>query len=187
MGFDTYNYIAYQMAPSSNFLDSYYCRRTRHTADSYPNIFYIAEHKLSACHPESGLPFRSNHRSEDITPMYMAETPPIVIQGPITRARARQLHQQVSSFLSTHAYSCDDGMLSNDLIDYIVLRSFGDDHEVLGDQQGPGGKHVGRPNQDGGPIQLGFDYLATRSRVHSNHGPGCKRTPISMIHIFLES
>jgi hypothetical protein len=35
---------------------------------------------------------------KDITPMYTAETPPIVIQGPITRARARQLHQQVSSF-----------------------------------------------------------------------------------------
>jgi hypothetical protein len=30
--------------------------------------------------------------NEDITPMHMAETPPIVIQGPITRARARQLH-----------------------------------------------------------------------------------------------
>jgi hypothetical protein len=59
--------------------------------------------------------------NEDITPMHMAETPPIVIQGPITRARARQLHKQVSSFLSTRAYSCEDGMLSNDIIDYIVL------------------------------------------------------------------
>jgi hypothetical protein len=80
------------------------------------------------------------HPDEDITPIYTVETPPIVIQGPITRARARQLHQQVSSFLSTRAYSCDDGMLSNDIIDYILLRNFGDDHESLGDQQGPGGK-----------------------------------------------
>jgi hypothetical protein len=51
-------------------------------------------------------------------------------------------------------------MLSNDIIDYIVLRNFGYDHEGLGDQQGPGGKQGGRPSQDGGPIQLGFDYLS---------------------------
>jgi hypothetical protein len=31
-------------------------------------------------------------------------------------------------------------MLSNDIIDYIVLRKFEDDHEGIGDQQGPGGK-----------------------------------------------
>jgi hypothetical protein len=91
--------------------------------------------------------------------MYTAETPPIVIQGAITRACAQQLHQHVSLFLSTRSYSCEDGMLSNDIIDYIVLRNFGDDREGLGDQQGPGGKQGGRPSQDGGPIQLGFDYL----------------------------
>jgi hypothetical protein len=91
--------------------------------------------------------------------MYTAKTPPIVIQGPITRARARQLHQQVSSFLSTRAYTCEDGMLSNDIIDYIVLRNIGDDHEGLGYQHGLGRKQGGRPSQDGGPIQLGFDYL----------------------------
>jgi hypothetical protein len=96
---------------------------------------------------------------EDITPMYMAETPPIVTQSPITRARTRQLHQYVSSFLSTCVYSCKDGMLSNDIIDYIVLRNFGDDHEILRDQHGPGGKQGGRPSQDGGPIQLRFNYL----------------------------
>jgi hypothetical protein len=50
-------------------------------------------------------------------------------------------------------------MPSNDIIDYIVLKNFVDDHEGLGDQQGPGGKKGGRPSQDGGPIQLGFDYL----------------------------
>jgi hypothetical protein len=50
-------------------------------------------------------------------------------------------------------------MLSNDIIEYIILRNFGDDHEGLGDQQGPGRKQGGRPSQDGGPIQFGFDYL----------------------------
>jgi hypothetical protein len=34
-------------------------------------------------------------------------------------------------------------MLSNDIIDYIVLRNFGDDHEGLGDQQGAGRKQGG--------------------------------------------
>jgi hypothetical protein len=112
---------------------------------------------------------------EDITAMHTAKSPPIVIQGPITRARARQLHQQVSSFLSTSAYSCEDGMISKDIIDYNVHRNFGDDHEGLGDQQGPGGKQGGSPSQDGGSIQFGFDYL-----VHQ------ERTAISMIHICLE-
>jgi hypothetical protein len=103
---------------------------------------------------------------EDITPMYVAETPPFVIEGPITRACARQLHQQVSSFLSTRAYSCEDGILSKDIIDYIVLRNFGDDHEGLGDQQGPGGKQGGHPCQDGGQFNSDSTTSATRSRVH---------------------
>jgi hypothetical protein len=51
-------------------------------------------------------------------------------------------------------------MLSNDIIDYIILRNFGDDHEGLGDQQGQGGEQGGRKSQDGGPIQLGFNYLS---------------------------
>jgi hypothetical protein len=71
----------------------------------------------------------------------------------------------VSSFLSTHAYSCDDGKLSKDIIEYIVLRNFGDGHEGLGDHQGLGGKQGGCPSQDGGPIQFRFDYLS-----HPEHG-----------------
>jgi hypothetical protein len=34
-------------------------------ADSYPNFFYITERKLSACLPECGLPFWSDHQSDD--------------------------------------------------------------------------------------------------------------------------
>ncbi|WVZ76541.1 hypothetical protein U9M48_024508 [Paspalum notatum var. saurae] len=48
---------------------------------------------------------------EDITPM--------VMQGPITRARAKQLNQQVSSFLGARNSTYKDGMLPNDIIDYI--------------------------------------------------------------------
>jgi hypothetical protein len=43
-GFGIYDHIASQTAPSSNALDNYCCRRTRHTTDSYPNFFHIAEH-----------------------------------------------------------------------------------------------------------------------------------------------
>jgi hypothetical protein len=38
-------------------------------------------------------PLQEGEDDEDITPMHTAKTPPIVILGPITRARARQLHQ----------------------------------------------------------------------------------------------
>jgi hypothetical protein len=41
-------------------------------------------------------PLQEGEVDEDITPTHMAETPPIVIQGPITRARMRQLHQHAS-------------------------------------------------------------------------------------------
>ncbi|WVZ97512.1 hypothetical protein U9M48_043039 [Paspalum notatum var. saurae] len=62
---------------------------------------------------------------EDITP--------IVMQGPITKARAKQLNQQVSSFLGAHNSTYKDGMLPTDIIDYIVLRNLGEDYEGLGD------------------------------------------------------
>jgi hypothetical protein len=38
-------------------------------------------------------PLQEGEDDGDITPMYTSETPPIVIQGPITRAHARQLHE----------------------------------------------------------------------------------------------
>jgi hypothetical protein len=63
--FNIYDHIAYQTAPYSNPLDRYCCRRTRHMTDSYPNFFYIAEHKLLAYLLESDLLFWSNHQSED--------------------------------------------------------------------------------------------------------------------------
>ncbi|WVZ70594.1 hypothetical protein U9M48_019248 [Paspalum notatum var. saurae] len=43
--------------------------------------------------------------------MYTTESPPSVLQGPITRARARQLNQQVNSFLSSITYTDKDGTL----------------------------------------------------------------------------
>ncbi|WVZ80057.1 LOW QUALITY PROTEIN: hypothetical protein U9M48_027568 [Paspalum notatum var. saurae] len=66
---------------------------------------------------------------EDISPMHVTDTPPMVIPGPLTRARTRQLNQQVSSFLSSNAYMCGDGILHNGTVDLIglafVARSIG--------------------------------------------------------------
>jgi hypothetical protein len=62
-------------------------------------------------------------------------------------------------------------MLSNDSIHYIVLRNFGDDYEGLGSQQGPGGKQGGHPSQDGGAIQLGFDYLSHQEQGSLKSSP----------------
>jgi hypothetical protein len=45
---------------------------------------------------------------------------PLDIQGPITRARARQLNLEVSSFLSTSTYDFQNRLLPND---YIVIRA----------------------------------------------------------------
>ena len=57
---------------------------------------------------------------EDINPMDTNDTPQDDIQGPITRARARQLNLQVSSFLSNVYCESENRLLPNDL---IVLRS----------------------------------------------------------------
>ncbi|WVZ57943.1 hypothetical protein U9M48_008271 [Paspalum notatum var. saurae] len=88
---------------------------------------------------------------EDITPMAM--------QGPITRSHARQLNQQVSTFLSGRTYTCEDGILPNVIVNYIVLKNLGEEHEGLGDQLRLGGGPEGRPSQGGGPILLGVKFL----------------------------
>jgi hypothetical protein len=41
----TYDHTASRTVPSSRFLDNYYCRRTRHMADSYPIFFCTTKHK----------------------------------------------------------------------------------------------------------------------------------------------
>jgi hypothetical protein len=69
---------------------------------------------------------------ENITLSDTHNPPPLLIQGPITRARTRQLNQQVSSFQSSSACTYENSMLPNEIVDYIVLRNFGEDHEGLG-------------------------------------------------------
>jgi hypothetical protein len=43
----------------------------------------------------------SSYSDEDITPLDTNNNPSLNVQGPITRARARQLNLEVSSFLNS--------------------------------------------------------------------------------------
>jgi hypothetical protein len=78
---------------------------------------------------------------EDITLLDTDNPPPLVIQGPIIRARARQLNQQVSPFLSSSACTYENSMQPNEIVDYIVLRNFS---RVLGSPN-PSYKQQPRP------------------------------------------
>ena len=76
------------------------------------------------------------------------------MQGPMTWARIRQLHLEVSSFLSDPFHIFENRLLPNDV---IFVRNIGEDHEGL---RGCGGGDVdqqGRPTGTGGPIQHDFE------------------------------
>jgi len=68
--------------------------------------------------------WRGRPCDEDITPSNAQDDPPLDIQGPITRACARQLNLQVSSFLSKSFYDFENRLLPND---YVVLWNHGED------------------------------------------------------------
>jgi hypothetical protein len=91
---------------------------------------------------------------EDITHLDAHNTSSLDIQGPITRARARQLNLEVSSFLRTSTYDFENRLLPSD---YIVLRNQGEDQEMHG--EGLGGVEVQQrsASQVGDPIQLDFE------------------------------
>ena len=67
--------------------------------------------------------FQEGEDDEDLTPSD-THTPPVATQGPMTRARARQLHHQVSSFLSASMCDSKNGLLFNDV---IIRRHYGED------------------------------------------------------------
>jgi hypothetical protein len=64
-------------------------------------------------------------------------------------------------------------MLPNEIVDYIVHRNFGEDHEGLGNQQVQGGRLRGRPSQGGGPNHLGVGHLRLQDQraPNSSHRP----------------
>ena len=101
---------------------------------------------------------------EDITPMDTNNTPQVDVQGPITRARARQLNLQVSLFLSNYSCDFENSLVPNDL---IVLRNKGEDQQGLGDGLGGVEDQRGRLEQDGGPNR--FDFVSVSDSRNSLH------------------
>jgi len=70
---------------------------------------------------------------EEITPSDAPADPPNNMQGPMTRARMRQLNLEVRSFLSDPFYTFENRLLPNDV---IFLRNIGEGHEELGGRDG---------------------------------------------------
>ena len=69
-------------------------------------------------------------------------TQQVDVQSPITRAHARQLNLQVSSFLSNYSCEFENSLLPNDL---IILRNIGEDQQGHGEGLGGVEDQRGRP------------------------------------------
>ena len=61
---------------------------------------------------------------------------PTTQQGPMTRARARELNYQVNSFLAIHKSSSQNWMLLNHCDDFIIIRNDGEEANGSTDQFG---------------------------------------------------
>jgi hypothetical protein len=72
---------------------------------------------------------------EDIGHSDAPVDPLTIMQGPMTRARMRQLNLEVSSFLSYHFHTFKNMLLPNDT---ILLRNIGEHHEEHGGRSGGG-------------------------------------------------
>jgi hypothetical protein len=122
---------------------------------------------------------------EDITHLDAHNTSLLDIQGPITRARARQLNLEMSLFLSTSTYNSENRLLPND---YIVIRNQGEDQEMHGKGLGGLEVHQGSASQVGDPIQVDFESTSKSRTVclkfdaQTTYGVGFGRS----IYIWLE-
>jgi hypothetical protein len=82
---------------------------------------------------------------EDISPLH-------TMQGPITRARARQLDLQGRSNL-VNCFS----ELTLGSMHILLIRNNGEDQQGLGEGQKVKEEELGRPHQGGVQVQLDFD------------------------------
>jgi hypothetical protein len=89
-------------------------------------------------------PFQEGENDEDITPLDAPADPVAIMQGPMTRARMRQLNLEVNSFLSDPFHTFENRLLYNDV---ILLRNIGEGHEGLGGSCGGTGDQYGHPSQ----------------------------------------
>jgi hypothetical protein len=86
------------------------------------------------------------------------------MQGPITRARARQWDLQVHSNLVNYFSELTLGSMH-----VLLTRNNGEDQQGLGEGQGLKEKVLGRPHQGGVHVQLDFDSTSdSRTLLHQN-------------------
>jgi hypothetical protein len=90
----------------------------------------VAETMDRVTHEIRPTPTKPNEArgDEDITPSDALADPPTIMQGPMTRARRRQLNLEVSSFLSDPFHTFENRLLPNDV---ILIRNIGEGHEEL--------------------------------------------------------
>jgi hypothetical protein len=115
--------------------------------------------------------FWCNHTDEDITPLDIHNNPPMSIQGAITRARARQLNLEVSSFLSTSLFGFKNRLLP---YDYVMIRNQGEDQKILKEELGGVVDQQWSPSRGGAPNQVDFWAVSeSRSSLRENWSHGC--------------
>jgi hypothetical protein len=104
---------------------------------------------------------------EGITPLDIQNNPPMSIQGPITRAHARQLNLEVSSFLSTSLFGFVNRLLP---YDYVMIMNQGENQEIL--KEGLGGMvdQQESPSRGGGPNQVDFEPFRSPGAVCTKTG-----------------
>ena len=88
------------------------------------------------------------HTDEGITSIH-------IMNGPITRSRARQLNLQVRSTL----VNCVSE-LTLEAMDVLMIRYLGEDQQGLGKGQGVEEEQQGRPQQEGDQVRLGCDSIS---------------------------
>ena len=85
------------------------------------------------------------------------------MQGPMTRARKRQLNLEVSLFLSDPFHTFGNRLLPNDV---FLLRNIREGHEGLRGRGGGDDDQQGRPTETGGPVQHDFESaMASRTSL----------------------
>lgn len=80
-------------------------------------------------------PIQEGEDDEDISSLDVNNDPLLDVPGPITRARARDLNLQMSSFLGSSLCNVENRLLPNDV---LILRNLGDIMEHVGGRQGGG-------------------------------------------------
>jgi hypothetical protein len=102
-------------------------------------------------------PIQEGEDNEDISPLH-------TMQGPITRARARQLDLQVRSNLVNYFSELALGSMH-----VLLIRNNGEEQQGLGEGQGVKKEELGRSHQGGVHAQLDFDSTSdSRTLLHQN-------------------